>query len=133
MADKKIDPKNIVISIDGQTINPVEFAEADIVVSTGGDNSEQKRGIAGGSLPVIKYDKVDSLKFALFQDAPSSYRLEKYHSNTKSVSVLVRDLNTNRKWTTDQAIVKSFDDVTLTKGEGIAFTIECTNTFKLES
>lgn len=132
MANKRIDPKNIVISIDGQTINPNEYAEADVVVTYGGDTSEQKRGIAGGSLTVVKYDKVDGLKFALFMHAPSASRLEKYQANAKSVSLLVRDLESGRKWTTDACQVQSFDDVSLTKGEGVAFTIMCENNFKVE-
>jgi len=128
-----IDPKYIAISYDGYSIAPKEFGEADIEVNTGGETSEVKKGICGGSITEIKYDKVDTLTFTLLPDAENSFRLEEYHSIAKQVEWIIKDTNPSkqRSWTSNAGQVKSYDAVQLTKGQGYAFTVEFEENLKI--
>lgn len=128
----KFDAKNLVISIDGATINHGEFGEADIEINTGGANIEIKKGIAGGSWTNAKYDKIDELKFSLIAESSSAKRLRKYHMNRKTVAILVKDLSTNTKYSTDIAYVETYDAVTLNKDNLLAFTLKCEQDFVIE-
>ncbi len=122
----QVDPKYIAITFDGYSIAPSEFGDADIEINHGGETSEVMKGIAGGSITQIKYDKIDTLTFTLLPDAENSYRLEEYHSIAKQVEWIIKDTNPakQRSWTSSAGQVKSFDAVQLTKGAGYAFTVE---------
>lgn len=134
MAGNQIDPKYIYISFDGYTINPDEFGDADIEITTGGDSSEVIKGKSGGHETLWHWDKIDQLTFTTFSHAPSSYKLENYHSQHKQIeNLIVKDTNPNRQrtWTSVAANVKSFDAVQLTGGNGYAWTIEIEDNFEL--
>ena len=122
----QVDPKFIEISYDGYSIAKNEFGDADIEINTGGETSEVKKGICGGSITEIKYDKIDTLTFTLLPTAESSYRLEDYHSIAKQCEWIIKDTNPakQRSWTSSAGQVKSYDAVQLTKGAGYAFTVE---------
>ena len=129
----KFDPKQVVISIDGVAINSGEFAEADIEVNYGGATTEPKKGLAGGAWTNAIYSKQDELKFALIANTSSAYRLEKYNLNRKTVEVMVKDLNTNRKWTSPTAYVTEHDTLSLGKDSVLAFTVKPEGDFQLQS
>jgi len=122
----KIDFRNVSISYDGYTIAPTEFGEADVMVNTGGETSEVMKGIGGGSITNVKYDKIDSVTFTLLPDSPNATRLEDYHSIVKQCEWIIKDTNPSRQrtWTSPLGQVKSYDEVALNKGDGYAFTIE---------
>lgn len=129
----KFDPKQVIISIDGVVINSGEFAEADMEVMYGGATTESKKGIAGGAWTNAIYNKIDEVKFALIANTASAYRLEKYHLNRKTVAVMVKDLNTNRKFTTATAYVSEHDTLSLGKDSVLAFTIKCEEDLQVQS
>lgn len=134
MAGNTIDPKRIYISFDGYTINPAEFADADIEITAGGDNSEVVKGKSGGHATIQKYDKTDQVTFTLFSHSTSSYKLENYHNQHKQIeNLIVKDTNPSRQrtWTSTAANVKSYDAVQLTGGNGYGFTIECEEDFEI--
>ena len=129
----RVDPKFIEISYDGYSIAPNEYGDADIEINTGGDTSEVKKGIAGGAITEVKYDKVDTVTFTLLPDTQSSYRLEEYQSIAKQCEWIIKDINPakQRSWTSNKGQVKGFDTVQLTKGQGYAFTVEFEQDLKL--
>ena len=126
--------KNIYISIDGYAIDKLDFGDADIEVTTGGDAGETKAGKGGGREVIFKDDKIDSVKFTLRGSSSMSYKLQQYHSNhTPITSLIVKDLNPMRQrtYTTNAAHIKSYDDVALTEASAWAFTIECIENFEI--
>ena len=52
--------------------------------------------------------------------------------NRKTVAILVKDLSTNTKFSTDIAYVETYDAVTLNKDNLLAFTLKCEQDFIIE-
>lgn len=133
MSDK-IDFTQIYISYNGYAIDKKEFGEADIEISSGGDQTESKRGYGGGAETVFKFDKIDTLTFTLRGSSASSYRLQQYHNNHTPIDdLIVKNLNPTRQrtYTTTAAYVKSYDSVKLGQEDALAFTIECEDNFEI--
>jgi len=135
MAMDSIDFTQIYISYNGYVIDKKEFGEADIEISSGGDQTESKRGYGGGAETVLKNDKIDTLTFTLRGSALSAFRLQQYHNNHTAIDtgLIVKDLNPMRQrtWTSNGAYVKSYDSVKLGQESAFAFTIECEDNFEL--
>ena len=134
MAGNIYDPKHVIISYDGYTISASEFADADVEITAGGDNTEVVKGKAGGHATVEHYDKVDSVTFTLFEHAENAYRLENYHNQHKQIEnliVKVIDPVRQRTWTSTAVNVKGYDAVAVTTAGGFAFTLECEEDFKI--
>lgn len=126
--------ENIYVSFDGYAIPAVDFGDADIEITTGGDAGETRAGKGGGREVLFKNDKIDSVKFTLRGSSSLVYKLQQYHANHVPItSLIIKDLNPMRQrtFTTNSAHVKSFDDVALTDASAWAFTIECVENFEV--
>ena len=133
MADT-IDFTQIYMSYNGYAIDKKDFGEADIEVSTGGDQIESKRGYGGGAETVLKNDKIDTVMFTLRGSSSHSYRLQEYHANHTPIDdYIIKNLNPSRQrtYSSTAVFVKSYDSVKLGQEDAWAFTLECEDNFDI--
>ena len=135
MADT-IDFTQIYMSYNGYAIDKKDFGDADIEVSTGGDQTESKRGLGGGAETVLHSNKIDTIMFTLRGSSSHSYRLQQYHLNHTPIDdFIVKNLNPMRQrtYTSTAIFVKSYDSVKIGQEDSYAFTLECEDNFDINS
>lgn len=112
----KRDPKDIMIIINNITI-PTHLYDGDIEIQPESEKWVIKAGNAGGHEKQRQHNVDGGIKFKLFV-RDEFFQLEEIYNNDTAVSVLVKDLNSNRSYFDNDTVIKNIGSYKLGMAEG---------------